>query len=38
MGNETGRPLSPEELRNREIQSMDREMKRKLGKGMHYNS
>jgi hypothetical protein len=37
MGNEQGRAMTPEELRNREISQMDQEVKRKLGKGQTYN-
>jgi hypothetical protein len=37
MGNEQGRPMTTEELRNREISQMDQEVKRKLGKGQTYN-
>ena len=37
MGNEVTK-LSPEELKNRQIQKVDMEMSRKMQKGSRYNS
>eukprot|EP01120_Amphizonella_sp_Union-15-10_P007191 TRINITY_DN2401_c0_g1_i2.p1 TRINITY_DN2401_c0_g1~~TRINITY_DN2401_c0_g1_i2.p1 ORF type:complete len:749 (-),score=191.47 TRINITY_DN2401_c0_g1_i2:14-2224(-) len=37
MGNDSGKVLSEEELRAREIQKMDIEMRHKLSKGVQYN-
>jgi len=37
MGNEVAK-LSPEELKNRQIQKVDLELRRKMQKGSRYNS
>lgn len=37
MGNEQQKPLSEEELKTREIQKIDKDIRRKLGKGTTYN-
>jgi len=37
MGNEQGRDLTEEEIRQRDIHKMDREISQKLGKGAQYN-
>lgn len=37
MGQEPTK-LTPEQLKNREIQRVDSEMRKRLGKGVHYNS
>ena len=39
MGNDVQKPLTQDELKTREIQRVDREMRRKMGRGgVHYNS
>ncbi len=38
MGNEQGRQLNDDELKGRQIGKMDWEMKRKLARGVDFNS
>eukprot|EP01080_Neovahlkampfia_damariscottae_P011532 gene11532-4785_t len=38
MGNDVAKPMTQDELKTREIQRVDREMRRKMGRGgLHYN-
>jgi hypothetical protein len=37
MGNEQGKPISDEEVRQREIQKMDADMSRRMARGVDWN-